>query len=182
VFSYGRHCLLLAAPFFTQLAEFPAGGLVKPERPSRTTVYRSRWVNLFVDKVCFPNGRIIERHHLLDFERPSVVAVVEDDREQVLLVSVCRYTTLELDVYDYLSCLPLDRVVQIHVSGPRVRNDRLADVHEPLQEIDYAVLDFVLARTHPQVVTLEYIRERDVLREQLFRLGGVLGLRRDRLS
>ncbi|MBN1579865.1 MAG: DUF692 family protein [Anaerolineae bacterium] len=89
---------------------------------------------------------------------------------------------LELDVYDYLSCLPLDRVVQLHISGPRVRNNRLVDAHEPLQEIDYAVLDFVLARTHPRVVTLEYIRERDALREQLFRLGGVLGLHRNALS
>ncbi|MBN1579866.1 MAG: NUDIX hydrolase [Anaerolineae bacterium] len=70
---------------------------MKPERLSRTTVYRSRWVNLYVDKVRFPNGRIIERYHLLDFESPSVVAVVEDDREHVLLVSVCRYTTGSTD-------------------------------------------------------------------------------------
>ena len=70
---------------------------MKPERLSRTTVYRSQWVNLYVDKVRFPNGRIIERHHLLDFESPSVVAVVEDDREHVLLVSVCRYTTGSTD-------------------------------------------------------------------------------------
>jgi uncharacterized protein (UPF0276 family) len=81
---------------------------------------------------------------------------------------------LEVDVYDYLNRLPLDRVVQIHVSGPRVRDGRLADVHEPLQEIDYALLDFVLTRTHPQVVTLEYIRERSALAEQLCRLRGVL--------
>jgi ADP-ribose pyrophosphatase len=66
---------------------------MKPERLSRAVVYRSRWVNLYVDKVRFPNGRVIERHHLLDFEIPSVIAVVEDDRDRVLLVRVCRYTT-----------------------------------------------------------------------------------------
>jgi ADP-ribose pyrophosphatase len=60
-------------------------------------VYRSRWINLYVDKVRFPNGRIIERHHLLDFETPSVVTVVEDDRDRVLLVRVCRYTTGSTD-------------------------------------------------------------------------------------
>ena len=70
---------------------------MKPERLSRTVVYRSRWVNLYVDKVRFPNGRVIERHHLLDFERPSVVAVIEDDRDRVLLVRVCRYTTGSTD-------------------------------------------------------------------------------------
>jgi uncharacterized protein (UPF0276 family) len=89
---------------------------------------------------------------------------------------------LGMDVHDYLGRLPLDRVVQIHVSGPRVQNGRLADVHEPLQEIDYTLLDFMLARTHPQVVTLEYIRERDALQEQLCRLCGVLGLRGDTLN
>jgi uncharacterized protein (UPF0276 family) len=81
---------------------------------------------------------------------------------------------LGMDVHDYLSSLPLDRVVQIHISGPRVRAGRLADVHEPLQEIDYALLDFLLARTHPRVVTLEYIRERKALREQILLLRDIL--------
>jgi len=81
---------------------------------------------------------------------------------------------LGVDVYDYLSDLPLNRVVQIHVSGPRMRDGRLVDVHEALQETDYALLDFVLERTQPQVVTLEYIREREALREQLFRLRSIL--------
>jgi uncharacterized protein (UPF0276 family) len=81
---------------------------------------------------------------------------------------------LGMDVHDYLNSLPLDRVVQVHVSGPRMRDGRLADAHEPLQEADYALLNFVLARTHPQVVTLEYIRERDALREQLLCLQDIL--------
>lgn len=89
---------------------------------------------------------------------------------------------LEIDVYDYLSDLPLDRVVQIHVSGPRVRDGRLADVHKPLQEVDYALLDFVLERTHPQVVTLEYICEQDALREQLFRLCDIVDSNRRTLQ
>ena len=81
---------------------------------------------------------------------------------------------LGLDIRDYLRALPLDRVVQIHASGPRVQDGRLVDVHEPMQAIDYELLRFVLARTSPQVVTLEYIRERDALREQLVRLRGIL--------
>ncbi len=84
---------------------------------------------------------------------------------------------LGVDVYAYLSGLPLERVVQVHVSGPRMCNGSLVDAHEPLQEFDYALLDFVLARTQPQVVTLEYIRERDALQEQLLRLRDVLNSR-----
>lgn len=67
--------------------------MMKPERLSRTVVYRSPWVNLYLDRVRFPGGRVIERHHLLDFESPSVVAYVADGEGRVLLVSVCRYTT-----------------------------------------------------------------------------------------
>jgi len=80
-------------------------------------------------------------------------------------------------VHDYLGGFPLKRVAQVHVSGPRMRGGRLVDAHEPLQEVDYALLDFVLAQTQPQVVTLEYIREREALREQLFRLRGIVDAR-----
>ena len=81
---------------------------------------------------------------------------------------------LGIDVHDYVKRLPLDRVLQVHISGPRVRDGRLVDAHEPLQEVDYTLLDFLLARTYPQVITLEYIREREALQEQLYRLRDIL--------
>ena len=81
---------------------------------------------------------------------------------------------LGIEIHEYLNDLPLNRVVQVHLSGPRLRGGRLVDAHEPLQDADYALLDFVLEQTRPQVVTLEYIREQEALREQLFRLRGIL--------
>lgn len=81
---------------------------------------------------------------------------------------------LETDVYDYVSHLPLERVVQVHVSGPRERDGQLVDAHEPLLEIDYTLLDYLLTRTRPRVVTLEYTRERVALREQLHTLREIL--------
>jgi uncharacterized protein (UPF0276 family) len=80
----------------------------------------------------------------------------------------------EDDVHSYLADLRLERVVQIHVSGPRMRDGRLVDAHEPLEETGYALLDRVLARTQPQVVTPEYIREREALLRQLVRLRGMI--------
>jgi len=47
----------------------------------------------------------------------------------------------------------------------------LSDAHQPLLKDDYDLLEFILAKTHPQVVTLEYIQEADALREQLGRLS-----------
>src|SRR5258706_7450948 len=65
----------------------------KPELLLRTTIYQSKWVNLFVDKVKFPNGCIIEQHHLLDYEREAVMAVACDHNQQYAMVKVCRYPT-----------------------------------------------------------------------------------------
>ena len=76
-----------------------------------------------------------------------------------------------MDIFEYFRQLPLHRVVQIHASGPRERNGQLADVHEPLQEEDYTILEWLLQRTRPQVLTLEYFRDPAGLREQLNRLA-----------
>lgn len=81
---------------------------------------------------------------------------------------------LGMEATDYLNALPLKRVVQVHVSGPRMREGRLSDAHEPMQAVDYDLLDWLLARTRPRVVTLEYSRQADALREQLRRLRRVL--------
>lgn len=77
---------------------------------------------------------------------------------------------LGMEVEDYIECLPLEKLVQIHISGPRQVGGRLEDVHETLQEVDYDLLGDLLAHFQPQVVTLEYIREALALREQLMRL------------
>ena len=61
------------------------------------------------------------------------------------------------DVYAYLSGLPLNRVREIHVSGPAPdRSGVLQDEHQEMGEVDYALLDWTLERTHPLIVTLEY--------------------------
>ena len=66
---------------------------MKPKRLSRTVIYENPWVNLYVDRVQFPGGRIIEKHHVLEFEKEAVAVVVEDAQGQVLLVHAYRYTT-----------------------------------------------------------------------------------------
>jgi ADP-ribose pyrophosphatase len=62
-----------------------------PERLSREVIYESGWVNLYADRVRFPAGRIVERHHVVDVPNPAVGVVVENDRGQLLLVEAYRY-------------------------------------------------------------------------------------------
>ncbi|MBI5295334.1 MAG: NUDIX hydrolase [Chloroflexi bacterium] len=66
---------------------------MKPERLARTTVYESPWVNLYLDRVKFPNGRIIDQFHLLDFPREAALAILENAAGEVAFVRVPRYTT-----------------------------------------------------------------------------------------
>lgn len=78
------------------------------------------------------------------------------------------------EVRQYLSQLPLDKVVQIHVSGTRQKNGFLFDAHEPLDAEDYDLLEWVLKQTKPSLVTLEYFRGRDKLHDQLSRIRNML--------
>lgn len=49
---------------------------------------------MYVDRVEFPNGYIIDEHHLIDFDHEAVMALVENDSGQILFVQVNRYPTL----------------------------------------------------------------------------------------
>jgi ADP-ribose pyrophosphatase len=66
---------------------------MKPERLSRQIVYQSSWVNLYLDKVRFPNGLVIDKFHMLDFPRAAVTAIGENDSGNIIFASISRYTT-----------------------------------------------------------------------------------------
>lgn len=65
----------------------------KPVRLARRVLYENPWVNLYVDRVEFPGGRVIEEHHVLHFDRQAVTALVENDRGEILLSEIYRYVT-----------------------------------------------------------------------------------------
>lgn len=79
---------------------------------------------------------------------------------------------------EYLAQLPLDRVRQLHISGPRPRDGVLADAHEPLLDEDYELLRDVLSRSKPLALTLEYFRDQVALLDQVARLREMLSLYR----
>lgn len=68
-----------------------------PKRLARTIIYENPWVNLYVDKVMFPDGRLIEKHHYLHFESESVGVVIENDNDEILLIQSYRYTTNSIE-------------------------------------------------------------------------------------
>jgi uncharacterized protein (UPF0276 family) len=82
-----------------------------------------------------------------------------------------------MNLETYLGKLPLERVVEIHVSGPRRRGGRLLDGHESLQPVDFRLLESLLSSLTPQAVTLEYIRDKGTLSWQLKQLRRMPGLK-----
>lgn len=64
-----------------------------PKRLAREVVYENEWVNLYLDKVAYPDGRVIEKHHLVHFDYPSVGVVLQNEHGEVLLIKSNRYTT-----------------------------------------------------------------------------------------
>lgn len=75
----------------------------------------------------------------------------------------------------YLAALPLKRVKQLHVSGPRSDGKTLFDAHEPLREEDYELVADILERTDPWALTLEYGKDEQAFLEQTTRLRQLIG-------
>jgi uncharacterized protein len=109
---------------------------------------------------------------------PDFIAAVLNETGAGLLLDLAHAqvssSRLGLPIEDYLGQLPLDRVRQLHISGPRWRDGVLYDAHQPLLDADYALLEWVLRRTQPLALTLEYNREEAELREQIIMLRGLL--------
>ncbi|HLW47605.1 MAG TPA: DUF692 family protein [bacterium] len=84
---------------------------------------------------------------------------------------------LGLPVDDYVARLPLKRVREIHVSGPRLREGGLIDAHDSLTDEDYRLLGRVLAASRPAAVTFEYHgADGSAVAAELARLRTVLGV------
>ncbi len=111
--------------------------------------------------------------------RPSFIRAVLERADAPLLLDLAHArvsaAALVMPVVEYLAALPLERVVEIHLSGPRMVNGRLGDAHEPLTAEDYDLLDWTLARTNPRAVTLEYIKpDADALRTMIQQLARII--------
>ena len=66
---------------------------MKPERLARVPVLESRWVNLYLDTLRFPDGRVIEGYHVVTYDHQAVAALVENEAGDLLFVQLYRYTS-----------------------------------------------------------------------------------------
>lgn len=91
---------------------------------------------------------------------------------QVILDTDCRFLldlaharitadTLSMDVKDYIRSLPLDRLVELHITGIKLHEGVLTD-HFPLQEEDWDLMKWALKQIQkgywrrPDIIAFEY--------------------------
>jgi len=109
---------------------------MKPERLAREVVYQSRWVNLYKDTVRFPNGFVIDKYHLLDFEREAVVALMENADGEVIFALIPRYPSSTVEW-------------ELPAGGMEVGEEILeAAKRELLEETGYSSIDHKLIYTY----------------------------------
>lgn len=105
---------------------------------------------------------------------PSVIREIVKTTDSGFLLDIAHARVAAsyqgVNVESYLEKLPLEQTMQIHVSGARAKDGYLRDAHELMQDNDYAILKWVLERSKPKVVTLEYFRELKTLRKQIWKL------------
>lgn len=62
-----------------------------PKRLARKTIYQSPWVNLHLDKVELPSGKIIEEYHTVDHTKEGVSVLVTNSKGEILMIEAWRY-------------------------------------------------------------------------------------------
>ena len=151
---------------------------INPDRATREFIKK---VAIFARNIHIPvileNPDPIPMYGNPEIQTNRITEIIETTNSGLLLdIGHARLSAeaIGISANEYINRLPLNRLIQIHVSGPRIRNGHLFDAHETLQEEDYELLNYVLQQSKPQVVTLEYIRQADALREQLFNLRSVI--------
>jgi uncharacterized protein (UPF0276 family) len=120
----------------------------------------------------YPNGAyeyVCEPKFITDVLRETNAGMLLDIAHA--RVSASRFG---LSIHEYLKQLPLNRVRQLHISGPRWRNGVLEDDHEVLLEEDYKLLEYVLDSANPLALTLEYKGNESAILEQVDRIANII--------
>lgn len=121
-----------------------------------------------------PNGVMAENVPCPDLERDKPRVTVEPDVIcRLIQISGCGLLldlaharlaaeTLGMDVYSYISCLPLDRLREVHVTGVGLNREGQLEDHLPMTDEDWALFDWALDNIHagrwaePAIVACEY--------------------------
>jgi uncharacterized protein (UPF0276 family) len=113
--------------------------------------------------IAFENLNYFTTSAYLHVCEPSFIAETARRNNVYILLDIAHAIitakNLEIDIYQYLSALPLDKVVEVHISSPRLIQGKWRDIHEMPGSEEFQVLEFILKNCHlnPYVV-IEYYK------------------------
>jgi uncharacterized protein len=128
-------------------------------------------------------------YDLIPFVEPGQIAGILEETDTSLLLDIAHAkVTSQYRKWDLLSCfmdMPLQKVREIHITGTGIDADGAPyDAHGPMEDRDFAILEWVLCHASPEIVTLEYggpagfggiKADIDVLKYQLGRMKEIIG-------
>jgi uncharacterized protein len=89
---------------------------------------------LFITKAC----EYVNSYFLLDISHAIIAANI-----------------LNMNIYDYINKLPLNRLYEIHINGVKYFDKEVIS-HIKCDNIEYEILEYLVKKTNVEIVTLEY--------------------------
>jgi len=151
----------------------------KPRRLERSVIYESDWVDLYADRVEFPGGRIIDKHHILEFHNDFVAVVVENSQGEILFVHAYRYTLDSLEwevptgrIEDGETPLKGAQREVIEESGYETTDHELIYTFNPINGISAKTFHIVTCRPGPrlgefdrnEIEAVKWVSKNDIVR------------------
>jgi hypothetical protein len=132
-------------------------------RDIRPLVARFGKANVMAEHIPYPD---IPDNKASVVAQPAVIRRVIETADCGLLLDLAhaRLTadTLNMDVHEYITRLPVERLCELHVTGVGIGQDGLRQDHLPMTDDDWALLAWALAQidsgawAQPWVVSCEY--------------------------
>jgi len=93
--------------------------------------------------------------------------IIENDVKFVFDIAHALITSHNerISIYDYIERLPMERCIEVHISGNIFDSDILKDDHGVPSGIDYKVLDYVSGKVSNFFLVVEYYKDFDKLCE-----------------
>ncbi len=113
----------------------------------------------FTDRTTFIYLENMEEESNLNTLKPEFITRLVNETGSKFLLDTAHATIaahlLNMDLKEYISKLPMDKLYEIHFSGTAIEGNKVFS-HIKAREEDYKILEYALSLNNPQIVTIEY--------------------------
>lgn len=112
--------------------------------------------NLETDCIALENMEFLSNLNTLN---PEFITKLINKTNTMFLLDTAHATIaanlLNMDIYEYINKLPLNKLCEIHFSGTQIDGNNILS-HIKAREEDYKLLEYILNINTPETITIEY--------------------------